>query len=70
MLMFVWIDYSGTTLFLMASQLYDAYLRAIKSAGAYYDEDTGLIAIKSSNVPKVPTIHLRLDKNKLPLIGE
>lgn len=54
----------------MASQLYDAYINVIKSAGAYYDEETGLIAIKSSDVPKVPTIDLELNKNKLPLIGE
>lgn len=55
---------------MMASQLYSRYYNIVQPLGATYDENVGLIAIRSAQVARIPTIYIRLGKTKLPIIGE
>lgn len=54
----------------MASNVYSRYLNLLKPYGAVYNDDIGLIAVRSALVARVPTVYVRMGKNKLPIIGE
>jgi len=54
----------------MATELYDRYLGVVQSLGVSYNEDLGLLQIRTKDVAKLPTFYFRLGTNKLPLIGD